>query len=94
MAMNLQIYIEVRRHRDLARRIDALESRYDEQFAAVFDAIRVRENFMFLKKGKVERSWRPNAISKSLSWNRESARPWIQKKLLEKQRNKNVGGEK
>jgi hypothetical protein len=49
---------------------------------------------MFLKKGKVERSWRPNAISKSLSWNRESARPWIQKKLLEKQRNKNVGGEK
>ena len=28
------------RNRDLARRIDALESRYDEQFSAVFDAIK------------------------------------------------------
>ena len=26
--------------RDLARRIDALEQRYDEQFSAVFDAIK------------------------------------------------------
>jgi flagellar capping protein FliD len=26
-------------NRDLARRIDALESRYDEQFSAIFDAI-------------------------------------------------------
>jgi hypothetical protein len=27
-------------HRDLARRLDELESRYDGQFKAVFDAIR------------------------------------------------------
>ena len=27
-------------NRDLARRIDALESRYDEQFSQVFDAIK------------------------------------------------------
>ena len=27
-------------NRDLAKRIDALESRYDEQFSAVFDAIK------------------------------------------------------
>ncbi|MFM7802560.1 MAG: hypothetical protein ACKO69_10550 [Limnohabitans sp.] len=27
-------------HRDLARRIDALEARYDEQFSAVFYAIK------------------------------------------------------
>jgi dimeric dUTPase (all-alpha-NTP-PPase superfamily) len=27
-------------NRDLARRLDALESNYDEQFRAVFDAIR------------------------------------------------------
>jgi hypothetical protein len=27
-------------NRDLARRIDALEARYDEQFASVFDAIK------------------------------------------------------
>ena len=27
-------------HADLARRLDALEKKYDEQFAVVFDAIR------------------------------------------------------
>ena len=27
-------------HRDLARRLDALEARYDQQFKAVFDAVR------------------------------------------------------
>jgi len=28
-------------HRDLARRLDKLESKYDRQFKVVFDAIRV-----------------------------------------------------
>ncbi len=27
-------------HRDLARRIEAMETRYDEQFSQVFDAIK------------------------------------------------------
>ena len=40
----MRTFVQLRRlmdsNRDLARRIEALESRYDEQFAAVFDAIK------------------------------------------------------
>jgi ORF6N domain len=39
----MRTFVQLRRlmdsNRDLARRIDALEARYDEQFSAVFDAI-------------------------------------------------------
>jgi hypothetical protein len=39
----MRTFVQVRRmmdsNRDLARRVDALEGRYDEQFAAIFDAI-------------------------------------------------------
>jgi len=47
MEVNIAImrtFVQLRRlmdsNRDLARRIEALESRYDEQFATVFDAIK------------------------------------------------------
>lgn len=40
----MRAFVEIRKmilsHSDLCRRIDALESRYDEQFRIVFDAIR------------------------------------------------------
>jgi hypothetical protein len=40
----MRTFVQLRRlmdgNRELARRIDALESRYDEQFSAVFDAIK------------------------------------------------------
>jgi hypothetical protein len=40
----MRTFVQLRRlmdsNRDLAKRIEALESRYDEQFAAVFDAIK------------------------------------------------------
>jgi hypothetical protein len=40
----MRTFVQLRRlmdsNRDLARRIDALEARYDEQFASVFDAIK------------------------------------------------------
>jgi ORF6N domain len=40
----MRTFVQLRRlmdsNRDLARRIDALEQRYDEQFTAVFDAIK------------------------------------------------------
>jgi hypothetical protein len=40
----MRTFVQLRRlmdsNRDLAKRIDALESRYDEQFAAVFEAIK------------------------------------------------------
>ena len=40
----MRTFVQLRRlmdsNRDLARRIEALEKRYDEQFAAVFDAIK------------------------------------------------------
>ena len=40
----MRTFVQLRRlmdsNRDLARRIDALEARYDEQFTAVFDAIK------------------------------------------------------
>jgi hypothetical protein len=40
----VRTFVQLRRlmdsNRDLAKRIEALESRYDEQFAAVFDAIK------------------------------------------------------
>ena len=40
----MRTFVQLRRlmdsNRDLARRIDALEARYDEQFSAVFDAIK------------------------------------------------------
>lgn len=40
----MRTFVQLRRlmdsNRDLARRIDAMESRYDEQFSAVFDAIK------------------------------------------------------
>ena len=40
----MRTFVQLRRlmdaNRDLARKIEALEKRYDEQFAAVFDAIR------------------------------------------------------
>lgn len=40
----MRTFVQLRRlmdtNRDLALRIDALEARYDEQFAQVFDAIR------------------------------------------------------
>ncbi len=40
----MRTFVQLRRlmdsNRDLARRIDALESRYDEQFSQVFDAIK------------------------------------------------------
>jgi hypothetical protein len=40
----MRTFVQVRRmmdsNRDLARRVDALEGRYDEQFAAIFDAIK------------------------------------------------------
>ena len=40
----MRTFVQLRRlmdsNRDLAKRIDALESRYDEQFSAVFDAIK------------------------------------------------------
>ena len=40
----MRTFVQLRRlmdsHRGLARRIDAIEQRYDEQFSAVFDAIK------------------------------------------------------
>ena len=40
----MRTFVQLRRlmdsNRDLARRINALEARYDEQFSAVFDAIK------------------------------------------------------
>ena len=40
----MHTFVQLRRlmdsHRDLARRIEALETRYDEQFSRVFDAIK------------------------------------------------------
>jgi len=40
----MRTFVQLRRlmdsNRDLAKRIDSLESRYDEQFSAVFDAIK------------------------------------------------------
>jgi hypothetical protein len=40
----MRTFVQLRRlmdgNRDLARRIDALEARYDEQFSSVFDAIK------------------------------------------------------
>jgi hypothetical protein len=40
----MRTFVQLRRlmdgNRDLARRIDAMESRYDEQFSSVFDAIK------------------------------------------------------
>lgn len=40
----MRTFVQLRRmmdsNRDLARRIEALEKRYDEQFATVFDAIK------------------------------------------------------
>ena len=40
----MRTFVQLRRlmdsNRDLARRIDALEARYDEQFSAIFDAIK------------------------------------------------------
>ena len=40
----MRTFVQLRRlmdsNRDLARRIEALERRYDEQFATVFDAIK------------------------------------------------------
>ncbi len=40
----MRTFVQLRRlmdsNRDLARRIDALEARYDEQFSNVFDAIK------------------------------------------------------
>ena len=40
----MRTFVQLRRlmdsNRDLARRIDALEARYDEQFAGVFNAIK------------------------------------------------------
>jgi len=40
----MRTFVQLRRlmdsNRDLARKIEALESRYDEQFASVFDAIK------------------------------------------------------
>ena len=40
----MRTFVQLRRlmdsNRDLARRIDALEQRYDEQFSSVFDAIK------------------------------------------------------
>ena len=40
----MRTFVQLRRlmdsNRDLARRIDALETRYDEQFSQVFDAIK------------------------------------------------------
>ena len=40
----MRTFVQLRRlmdnNRDLARRIDSLEARYDEQFSAVFDAIK------------------------------------------------------
>jgi hypothetical protein len=40
----MRTFVQLRRlmdsNRDLARRIEAMETRYDEQFSAVFDAIK------------------------------------------------------
>jgi flagellar capping protein FliD len=40
----MRTFVQLRRlmdnNRDLARRIDSLEARYDEQFSAIFDAIK------------------------------------------------------
>ena len=40
----MRTFVQLRRlmdsNRDLAKRIDALEARYDEQFSAIFDAIK------------------------------------------------------
>ena len=40
----MRTFVQLRRlmdsNRDLARRIDSLEARYDEQFSAVFEAIK------------------------------------------------------
>jgi phosphate uptake regulator len=40
----MRTFVQLRRlmdsNRDLARRIEAMEDKYDEQFAVVFDAIR------------------------------------------------------
>jgi len=46
-------------HRDLARRLDAMESQYDEQFKAVFDAI--RELMRPPEKPKAKIGFRPPA---------------------------------
>ncbi|MFO1245204.1 MAG: ORF6N domain-containing protein [Ramlibacter sp.] len=52
----MRTFVQLRRlmdsNRDLARRIDALEARYDEQFSAVFDAIKQLVSEDQKRKGK------------------------------------------
>jgi hypothetical protein len=52
----MRTFVQLRRlmdnNRDLARRIDSLEARYDEQFSAVFDAIKQLITDESRRKGK------------------------------------------
>ena len=52
----MRTFVQLRRlmdsNLDLARRIDALEARYDEQFSAVFDAIKQLITDDTQRKGK------------------------------------------
>lgn len=52
----MRTFVQLRRlmdsNRDLARRIDALEARYDEQFSAIFDAIKQLIAEDISRKGK------------------------------------------
>jgi len=52
----MRTFVQLRRlmdnNRDLARRIDSLEARYDEQFSAVFDAIKQLITDEGRRKGK------------------------------------------
>ena len=52
----MRTFVQLRRlmdsNRDLARRIDALEARYDEQFSAIFDAIKQLIAEDMSRKGK------------------------------------------
>jgi len=52
----MRTFVQLRRlmdsNRDLARRIEAMETRYDEQFSAVFDAIRQLISDDQKRKGK------------------------------------------
>jgi flagellar capping protein FliD len=52
----MRTFVQLRRlmdsNRDLARRIDSLEARYDEQFSAVFDAIKQLISDESRRKGK------------------------------------------
>lgn len=58
-------------HRDLARRLDALERKYDAQFKVVFDAIR---QLMEPPKTKPRLDWHKVFLDTELEWDGDERR--------------------